>query len=67
VLQDTGWSNIYPTGRGLFAYQTIDEVLTGIEAVNADYATHSRAARQLAAQMFDARQVLAELITRAGA
>jgi hypothetical protein len=67
VLQDTGWSNCYPTGRGLFAYQTIDEALAGIEAVNADYAAHSHAARQLAAQMFDARQVLANLITRAGA
>jgi hypothetical protein len=67
VLQDTGWSNSYPTGSGLFAYQTIDEALAGIEAVNADYAAHSRAARQLAAQMFDARRVLADLITKAGA
>ena len=67
VLQDTGWSNIYPTGRGLFAYQTIDEAVTGIEAVNSDYAAHSRAARQLAERMFDARLVLADLITRAGA
>ncbi|HXI84231.1 MAG TPA: glycosyltransferase family 1 protein [Verrucomicrobiae bacterium] len=67
VLQDTGWSNIYPTGHGLFAYQTIDEALAGVEAVSADYAAHSRAARELAGQMFDARNVLADLITRAGA
>ena len=67
VLQDTGWSNSYPTGHGLFAYQTIDEALEGIAAVNADYGAHSRAARQLAGQMFDARQVLDDLITRAGA
>jgi hypothetical protein len=67
VLQDTGWSHVYPTGRGLFAYQTIDQALAGIAAVNAGYAAHSRAARQLAVQMFDARKVLADLITRAGA
>jgi hypothetical protein len=67
VLQDTGWSNVYPTGRGLFAYQTIDEAIAGIEAVNTDYAAHSRAAQQLAGQMFDARRVLADLITKAGA
>ena len=47
--------------------KTIDEALAGIAAVNADYGAHSRAARQLAGQMFDARQVLADLITKAGA
>ncbi len=67
VLQDTGWSHIYPTGRGLFAYQTLDEALAGIAAINADYTAHSREARELAARMFDARRVLADLITRAGA
>jgi hypothetical protein len=67
VLEDTGWSHVYPTGRGLFAYQTLDEARAGIAAVNANYAAHSRAARQLAEQMFDARKVLADLITRAGA
>ena len=67
VLQDTGWSNVYPTGRGLFAFRTMDEVLTAINAINADYAAHSRAARELAEQMFDARNVLADLIAKATA
>ncbi len=67
VLQDTDWSHVYPTGRGLFAYQTSDEALAGIEAINADYAAHSRSARQLAEEMFDARRVLADLIAKAGA
>jgi hypothetical protein len=67
VLQDTGWSHVYPTGNGLFAYETMDEALTGIAAINHDYAAHSRAARQLAGQMFDARKVLTDLITKAGA
>ena len=65
VLQDTGWSNVYPTGRGLFAFRTMDEALAGINAINADYAAHSRAARQLAGQVFDARTVLAALLAKA--
>ena len=67
VLQDTGWSNVYPTGRGLFAFRTMDEALAGVDAINADYAAHARAARDLAEQMFDARKVLADLIAKATA
>jgi hypothetical protein len=67
ALQDTGWSNVYPTGRGLFAFRTLDEALAGIDAINADYAAHSRAARELAEQMFDARNVLADLLKKATA
>jgi hypothetical protein len=67
VLQDTGWSNVYPTGRGLFAFRTLDEAVAGIDAINADYAAHSLAARALAGQMFDARKVLADLIAKATA
>jgi hypothetical protein len=65
VLQDTGWSNVYPTGHGLFAFRTMDEALSAIDAINANYAAHSSAARQLAEQMFDARTVLADLLARA--
>ena len=54
-------------GPRAVCYQPLDEALAGIAAVTADYAAHSRAARQLAGQMFDARQVLADLITQAGA
>ena len=42
-----------------------DDAVAGIEAINADYATHSRAARLLVETMFDARIVLADLLTRA--
>jgi hypothetical protein len=65
VLQDTGWSHVYPTGHGLFAFRTLDEAIAGIGTINADYAAHSHAARQLVAEMFDARKVLADLLARA--
>jgi hypothetical protein len=67
VLQDTGWSNVYPTGQGLFAFRSLDEAVAAIDTINSDYAAHSRAARKLAEKMFDARTVLAELIAKATA
>jgi len=62
VLQDTGWSAHYPTGTGLFAFDTLDEARAGITAINADYARHSAGARAVAAKMFDARRVLGEML-----
>ncbi len=62
VLQDTGWSRVYPTGDGLFAFDTIEEAVAGIEEVNADYTHHSTEARAVAEEMFDARKVLGKLL-----
>ncbi|HEX4948111.1 MAG TPA: glycosyltransferase [Blastocatellia bacterium] len=62
VVQDTGFSRHLPTGEGLFAFQTPDEALAAIEAVNLDYARHSRCAQEIAREHFDARQVLSELL-----
>ena len=62
VLQDTGWSNNYPTGDGLFAFDTIEEAVAGIDEINADYAHHSAEARALAEEIFDARKVLAHML-----
>jgi hypothetical protein len=67
VLQDTGWSKHYPTGHGLFAFDTIEEAVAGIEEVNADYAHHSAGARKLAEEQFDARQVLGRMLKEIGA
>jgi len=66
VLQDTGWSRVYPTGHGLFAFLTMDEAVAGLDAVNADYAGHSAAARRLAAELFDARRVLGAMLEKIG-
>jgi hypothetical protein len=64
VLQDTGWSHIYPTGNGLWAFQNMDEAVAGLAAVNADYAAQGAAARRVAENMFDASRVLGELLER---
>ena len=34
-----------PTGRGLFAFSTLEEAAAAVEQINADYAGQARAAR----------------------
>jgi hypothetical protein len=62
IAQDTGFSNILPTGEGLFAFTTPDEALAAIEAINGDYRRHCEAARSVAEEYFEARSVAARLL-----
>jgi hypothetical protein len=66
VAQDTGFSNILPTGQGLFAFTTTDEALAAIDAINSDYRRHCEAARGIAEQYFKAETVAAKLISDLG-
>jgi hypothetical protein len=66
VTQDTGFGNILPTGRGLFAFRTTDEALAALDAIETDYEGQSRAAREIAAEYFRAERVVASLLERAG-
>jgi len=62
IAQDTGFSTVLPTGEGLFAFETADDVKGALEAVNGDYARHARAARALAEAHFDSDRVLTRLL-----
>jgi hypothetical protein len=66
VAQDTGFSRFLPTGEGLFAFETTDDARAGIDAAAGDYARHSRAARAIAEEYFDAARVLPQLLERVG-
>ena len=66
ITQETGFSNILPTGRGLFAFSTLDEAAGAVHEINADYETHSRAAREIAHEYFSAERVLGSLLERVG-
>jgi hypothetical protein len=66
LAQETGFSRFLPVGEGLFAFQTADDVLAAVEALNRDYARHRRAARALAEEFFDSDRVLARLLGRLG-
>lgn len=64
VVQDTGFSATLPCGRGLLAWRDADEALAALERVEADYAAHQRAARELAVAYFAAPGVLTALLDR---
>ena len=62
VVQDTGWSKYYPTGAGLFGFDTADEAVAALATVNADYRRHCDAARAVAESAFAAEKVLERLL-----
>jgi hypothetical protein len=66
VTMRTGFTTYCPAGAGLFDYATHDEALAAIDAIAADYRRHSRAAREVAGDIFAADHVLADLLHRAG-
>jgi hypothetical protein len=67
LAQETGFSRFLPTGEGLFAFQTAEDVLAAIEALRRDYPRHARAARAVAEEHFDSDKVLSRLLRRIGA
>lgn len=67
IAQETGFSNVLPTGEGLFAFETADDVLASIATMNSDYSRHSRVARAIAEEYFDSHKVLSRLLQNVGA
>jgi hypothetical protein len=65
VLQDTGFSEWLPTGRGVLAFSSLDEAAECIEKVNSDYEAHRRAAHGIAEEVFSYKVVLPRLIDAA--
>jgi hypothetical protein len=65
ITQDTGFGNVLPTGKGLFAFRDLDDVLAAVDAIESDYAGHCRAAREIAVEYFDAERVVGSLLERA--
>jgi hypothetical protein len=66
LAQETGFSRFLPTGAGLFAFESIDDVVAALEKLQADYARHAKAARFLAVDCFDSDKVLSALLAKLG-
>jgi hypothetical protein len=66
VAQDTGFGNCLPTGEGLFAFQTMDDILDAIETINTDYRKQCHAARAIAEEYFAAEKVAGKLLADIG-
>ena len=65
LVQDTGLSDWLPVGEGVLAFDDVRRAALAIEAVNAAYPRHQRAARRIAETYFASDRVLPELLEAA--
>jgi hypothetical protein len=66
IAQETGFSRYLPTGEGLFAFNTSDDVLQAIEELKSNYEKHADKARDIASEFFDSDKVLGQLLEKIG-
>lgn len=66
VTQETGFTGHYGNDGGLFAFRSLSEIAEAVRAINSDYKKHSRAARAIACEIFEAEKVVGDLLARAG-
>src|SRR5207245_11247461 len=62
ITQETGFSKFLPTGKGLFAFKTMDDILRAMDAIESDYSGNRRAARQIARECLAAEKVVGSLM-----
>jgi hypothetical protein len=66
ITQETGFTKLYGGEAGLLSFQSLDEVTDAVIAINREYAKHSRAARAIAREFFEAEKVVKSILDRAG-
>lgn len=66
ITQETGFSKFLPTGKGLFGFDTMEDILAALDDIESDYEGNCRAAREIAAEYFAAEKVIGSLMERAG-
>jgi hypothetical protein len=65
VVEETGFSDWLPDGRGVLGFRNTEEALAAIESIGSSYARHCGAARAIAEDYFDARKILPRLLEQA--
>src|SRR6266705_6182275 len=66
IIQETGFTKIYGGEAGLLSFRSLGEIADAVKTINADYPKHSRAARSLAREFFEAKKVLKSILDHAG-
>ena len=66
ITGETGFSKFISSGRGLFAYRSMADILAAVDQIESDYAGHCRAARDIAEEYFCSKKVLASMMSRSG-
>lgn len=65
INQDTGFGSYLPTGKGLFSFRTMEDILAAVDEIEGDYPGNCRAARDIAEQYFSAEKVVGRLMQQA--
>jgi hypothetical protein len=65
VLQNTGFADSLPTGKGLFSVNSVEEAAEAIREIRRDYEMHSNAARSIALEHFDSDKVVSRVLRTA--
>lgn len=66
IIQETGFTQTYGSTAGLLSFRSVGEIVDAVKTINADYKRHARKARAIAREIFEAENVLASLLDRAG-
>jgi hypothetical protein len=66
VAQSTGFENVLPTGEGLFAFRTMDDVLAAVDTIESDYPKACRQARAVAEEHLEASRVCRRFVLDLG-
>lgn len=66
LAEETGFSRRIPSDRGVIAFTDLESARAGVAEIDGNYATHSRAAREIASDLFGSRRQLTAMIDACG-
>ncbi|MBM3504855.1 MAG: hypothetical protein FJX65_13395 [Alphaproteobacteria bacterium] len=66
ITQATAAEKFIPHGRGLFCYRDWDGIFAALDAIEGDYRSHCRWAREIAEAYFDSDKLLRDMMEQAG-
>jgi hypothetical protein len=66
ITQETGFSKFLPSGRGLFGFRTMGDILRAVDEIEGNYEANCLTARDIAQEYFAAEKVVGSLMERAG-
>jgi hypothetical protein len=66
IAQSTGFEKFLPCGEGLFAFQTLDDILAAVDKVESDYERACRAARAVADERLETTKVCRKFLEDVG-
>ena len=64
VVQDTGFKNVIPVGKGILTFNSPEEAVSAVKEIEGNYPYHAQGAREIAEAYFDSDKVLAKLLDK---